>query len=185
MWLPYIEMTMNRRVFLPLLSSAAFGQYEESKGDVPWVPTPDEVMETMFRMAKLNKNDVVYDLGSGDGRVLIYAAKKFGARGVGVEIEGHRVKEAREAAEAAGVSGRVRFIEQDLFKAEVHEASVVFLYLFTAVMKRVQPRLLAELKPGTRVVAYQFNGFTDWKPERVDNTHPYPAYLWVVPTRRA
>ena len=113
----YIEMTMHRRVFLPLLSTFAFGQYEESKGDVPWVPTPDEVMDTMFRMAKLKASDIVYDLGSGDGRVLIYAAGKFGARGVGVEIEGHRVKESREAAQAAGVSKRVRFIERDLFKA--------------------------------------------------------------------
>ena len=176
---------MHRRRFLPLLSGAAFGQYEESKGDVPWVPTPDEVMETMFQMAKLTARDVVYDLGSGDGRVLIYAAKKFGARGVGVEIEGHRVKEARKAAAAAGVGGRVRFREQDLFKADVREATVVFLYLFTAVMKKVQPALLAQLKPGSRVVAYQFNGFTDWKPERIDNRHEYPAYLFVVPSRPA
>jgi SAM-dependent methyltransferase len=176
---------MHRRAFLPLLSSLAFGQYEESKGDVPWVPTPDEVMETMFRMAELKARDVVYDLGSGDGRVLIYAARKFGARGVGIEIEGHRVKEARDAAQAAGVGERVRFIEQDLFKAGIGEASVVFLYLFTAVMARVRSKLLAELKPGTRVVAYQFNGMGDWKPTRVDRTHTYPAYLWVVPTPRA
>lgn len=176
---------MRRRSFLPLLSSAALGQYEESKGDVPWVPTPDEVMDTMFRMAKLKARDVVYDLGSGDGRVLIYAARRFGARGVGVEIEGHRVKEAREAAQSAGVSERVRFVEQDLFKAEIAEATVVFLYLFTAVMTRVRPKLFAELKPGTRVVAYQFNGFKDWKPTRVDRSHEYPAYLWIVPDRPA
>lgn len=176
---------MHRRAFLPLLSSLAFGQYEESKGDVPWVPTPDEVMDTMFRMAKLKSSDVVYDLGSGDGRVLIYAARKFGARGVGVEIEGHRVKEAREVTEKAGLNGRVRFVEQDLFKAEIGEATIVFLYLFTAVMTRLKPKLFAELKPGTRVVAYQFNGFQDWKPKRVNNSHPYPAYLWIVPNRRA
>jgi len=181
----YDNLTMHRRNFLPLFPSLAFAQYEESKGDVPWVPTPDEVMDTMFGMATLTARDVVYDLGSGDGRVLIYAARKFGARGVGVEIEGHRVKEAREAARAAGVSKRVRFIERDLFKADIGEATVVFLYLFTAVMKRVKPKLFAELKPGTRVVAYQFNGFTDWKPASVDNTHPYPAYLWIVPTRPA
>jgi ribosomal protein L11 methylase PrmA len=178
-------MTMHRRMFLPLLSSAVFGQYEESKGDVPWVPTPDEVMDTMFRMAKVKARDIVYDLGSGDGRVLVYAAKKFGARGVGVEIEGHRVKEAREAARSAGVSDRVRFVEEDLFKADIGEATVVFIYLFTAVMTRVRPKLFSELKPGTRVVAYQFNGFTDWKLARVDNSHPYPAYLWVVPKRAA
>ena len=176
---------MHRRAFLPLLSSLAFGQYEESKGDVPWVPTPDEVIDTMFRMAKLTARDVVYDLGSGDGRVLIYAARKFGALGVGVEIEGHRVKEAREAVEKASLNDRVRFIEQDLFKADIGEATVVFLYLFTAVMTRLQPKLLSELKPGTRVVVYQFNGFKHWKPKHVNNSHPYPAYLWIVPNRRA
>lgn len=173
---------MHRRVFLPLLSTAALAQYEESKGDVPWVPTPDEVMDTLFRMAKLTPRDVVYDLGSGDGRVVIYAAKKFGARGVGIEIEGHRVKEARAAARAAGVAGRVRFIEQDLFNADIRIATVVFLYLYTAVMKRLKPKLFAELKPGTRVVAYQFNGMGDWQPAQVDRSHHHPAYLWTVPT---
>jgi len=176
---------MERRALLPLLSSVAFGQYEESKGDVPWVPTPDEVMETLFRMAKLTARDVVYDLGSGDGRVVIYAAKKFGARGVGIEIEGHRVKEAREAATKAGVSRRVRFVENDIFKADIGEATVVFLYLYTAVMTRLKPKLFAELKPGTRVVAYQFNGMGEWQPARVDRSHDYPAYLWIVPTRPA
>lgn len=174
---------MQRRAFLPLISSLAYGQYEESKGDVPWVPTPDEVMDTLFRMAKLTAKDVVYDLGSGDGRVVIYAAKKFGARGVGVEIEGHRVREAREAARAAGLSKRATFVEQDLFKAKIGGASVVFLYLYTAVIARLKPKLLAELKPGTRIVAYQFNGMGDWAPAAVDRSHEYPAYLWVVPPR--
>ncbi|MBI2686185.1 MAG: class I SAM-dependent methyltransferase [Acidobacteria bacterium] len=176
---------MRRRSFFPLLSVPVLAQYEESKGDVPWVPTPDEVIDTMFRMAKVSAKDTVYDLGSGDGRVLIYGAKHFNARGVGIEIEAHRIKEAREAAIAARVNKKVRFIENDLFKASVKDASVVFLYLFTAVMARLKPKLLAELKPGTRIVAYQFNGFGDWKPAQVDNTHPYPAYLWVVPTRQA
>lgn len=174
-----------RRAFLPFFPLAALAQYEESKGDVPWVPTPEEVMDTMFRMAGLTARDVVYDLGSGDGRVLIYAAKKFGARGVGIEIEGHRVKEASQAATAARLAHRVRFVEQDLFKAQIGDATVVFLYLFTAVMARLKPKLLAELKPGTRVVAYQFNGMGDWKPDRIDNSQHYPAYLWKVPTRQA
>ena len=101
---------MRRRAILPLLAVPAFAQYEESKGDVPWVPTPDEVMNTLFRMAKLTARDTVYDLGSGDGRVVIYAAKHFGARGVGIEIEGHRVEEARRNALAAAVADRVRFV---------------------------------------------------------------------------
>ncbi|MBL8238168.1 MAG: methyltransferase domain-containing protein [Bryobacterales bacterium] len=176
---------MNRRAFLPLLSSVALCQYEESKGDVPWVPTPDEVMDSMFRMAKLAPADTVYDLGSGDGRVVIYAAKKFGARGVGIEIERHRVEEARAAARKAGATGRVRFVEQDLFKANLRNATVVYLYLYTAVMAKLKPKILAECKPGTRVVAYQFNGMGDWQPAEVDRTHDYPAYLWIVPTRPA
>jgi ubiquinone/menaquinone biosynthesis C-methylase UbiE len=176
---------MRRRVFLPLLSATALAQYEESKGDVPWVPTPDEVADTLFRMAKVTPKDVVYDLGSGDGRVIIYGAKKFGARGVGIEIEGHRVREARAAAKTAGVHGRVRFVEQDLFKADFREATVLFLYLYTAVIAKLKPKILAECKPGTRVVAYQFNGMGDWQPARVDRSHDYPAYLWIVPTRPA
>lgn len=174
-----------RRLLFPLLSGAAFAQYEESKGEVPWVPTPDEVMNTMFRMAGVTARDVVYDLGSGDGRVLIYAAKKFGARGVGIEIEGHRVQEARHAAASARLARRLRFIEQDLFQAHIGEATVVFLYLFTAVMARLKPKLLAELRPGTRVIAYQFNGMGGWKPDRIDTSHHYPIYLWTVPTPRA
>lgn len=176
---------MQRRALLPLIVTPLFAQYEESKGDVPWVPTPDEVMNTLFRMAAVTPRDTVYDLGSGDGRVLIYAAKHFGARGVGIEIEGHRVLEARAAAKRAGVARRVKFLEQDLFKADIRPATVVFMYLYTAVMTRLQPKLLADLSPGTRVVAYQFNGLRDWKPDRVDNTHSYPAYLWTIPNRRA
>lgn len=173
---------MRRRSLLPLLSLAVRGQYEESKGDVPWVPTPDEVVDTLFGMARVRDKDVVYDLGSGDGRVVIRAAAKFGARGVGIEIEGHRVAEAREAARKAGVARRVRFIEQDLFRADLREASVVYLYLYTAVMERLMPKLRAELRPGTRIVAYQFNGFRGWEPSAVDRSHPHPAYLWVIPS---
>jgi SAM-dependent methyltransferase len=176
---------LPRRTLFPLLGSAAFAQYEESKGDVPWVPTPDEVMDTLFKMAKVTAADTVYDLGSGDGRVLVYAAKHFGARGVGIEIEGHRVLEARENARKAGVARRVRFVEQDLFQADFRRASVVFLYLYTAVMARLQPRILSQCKPGTRVVAYQFNGFQNWEATEISRVHDYPAYLWIVPSRPA
>lgn len=181
-YLPVIRYT--RRSLLPLVTTPLFGQYEESKGDVPWVPTPQEVMETMFGMARLSSRDVVYDLGSGDGRVLIFAAAKFGARGVGIEIESHRVREARSAALTAHVAHRVRFVEQDLFQARLGGATVVFIYLYTAVMARLKPKLLAELRPGARVVAYQFNGMGDWKPDLIDRSHEYPAYLWRIPTRR-
>ncbi|HEU0122750.1 MAG TPA: class I SAM-dependent methyltransferase [Bryobacteraceae bacterium] len=176
---------MDRRALFPLLALPALAQYEESKGEVPWVPSPNEVIDTLFRMAKVTAQDTVYDLGSGDGRVVIYAAKHFGARGVGIEIEGHRVAEARTAAIAAGVVNRVRFIEQDAAQASIAGASVVFLYMYTSFMAKLKPKLLAELRPGTRVVAYQFNGMGDWKPRRVNNRHAHPGYLWIVPTRPA
>lgn len=171
---------MKRRAFLGA-PALAFAQYEESKGDVPWVPTPDEVIDAMMRVARATPRDTVLDLGSGDGRVLIYSALKFGTRGIGVEIEGHRVAEARAEADKAGVTEKVRFVEQDFFKADFSEATIVFMYLFTAVMGKLKPKLLAELKPGTRVVAYQFNGMGDWKPKRVIRSFHYPIYYWEVP----
>jgi len=174
---------MTRRTLLAA-PALAFGQYEESKGDVPWVPTPDEVIDAMMRVARATPRDTVLDLGSGDGRVLIYSALKFGTRGIGVEIEGHRVAEARAEAEKAGVSQKVRFVEQDFFKADVAEATIVFMYLFTAVMGKLKPKLLAELMPGTRVVAYQFNGMGDWKPSKVLRDFQHPIYYWEVPRLR-
>ncbi|MEZ5352822.1 MAG: class I SAM-dependent methyltransferase [Bryobacteraceae bacterium] len=181
---------MIRRDFLyslPLacLPGAAISgaQYEESRGEVPWVPTPEEVVETMLEMARVGPGDVVYDLGCGDGRIVIAAARKYGARGVGVDIEPERIREANEAARAAGVAGRVRFVEQDFFKTDVSEATVVALYLFSKINERLKPRLLRELKAGSRVVLYQFNGMGDWKPKRVIRKHHYPVYLFEVPPR--
>ena len=176
---------MFRREFLCTLPGAAIAraQYEESRGEVPWVPTPEEVVDTMLRAARVTANDVVYDLGCGDGRIVIEAARKYGASGVGVDIEPERIREANEAARAAGVAGRVRFLEQDLFKTDVSPASVVALYLFTKVNERLKPRLLADLKPGSRVVLYQFNGMGDWKPAKVISKHRHPVFLFTVPGR--
>jgi cyclopropane fatty-acyl-phospholipid synthase-like methyltransferase len=179
---------MDRRQFLRFLPAGvatlpAPAQYLETRGEAPWVPTPEEVVDTMLRLAKVGPKDIVYDLGCGDGRIVIAAAKNFGARGVGIEIEPELVVEARAAAKDAGVADRVRFREQDLFQADISKASVVTLYLFTKMNERLKPRLLKELKPGSRVVAYQFNGMGDWKPQQVVTTHPYPVWLWVVPDR--
>lgn len=177
---------MRRRDLVSLLPCLpAFAQYEESKGDVPWVPTPPEVIDTMFRMTGLNRRDTLYDLGSGDGRIVIAAAKKAGARGVGIEIEPHRVAEANAAAKAAGVEKRVKFVQQDLFQADFSGASVVTLYLFTAVIARLKPMLLKQLKPGSRIVSYQFNGMGDWKPDAIDKSNDYPVFYWAVPPRRS
>ena len=168
---------MRRRTFL--LSPRALPQYEESRGETPWVPSPDEVIDTMLRMARVGRRDVVYDLGCGDGRVVI-AAARMGARAVGIDIEPVRISEANEAASKAGVAERVRFIEQDFHQADISSATVVALYLYTREMAKLKPKLLGQLKPGSRVVAYQFNGLGDWKPKKVSRKHHYPVYVWVV-----
>ena len=168
---------MRRRTFL--LSPLALPQYEESRGETPWVPSPDEVIDTMLRMARVGSRDMVYDLGCGDGRVVI-AAARMGARAVGIDIEPVRISEASEAASKAGMAERVRFIEQDFHQADISSATVVALYLYTREMAKLKPKLLGQLKPGSRVVAYQFNGLGDWKPTKVSRKHHYPVYLWVV-----
>ena len=172
---------MLRRTLL--LAPVAMAQYEESRGETPWVPSPDDVIETMLRLAGVSRRDVVYDLGCGDGRIVIAAARLFKARAVGIDIEPERIREANQAARAAGVAGKVRFIEQDFHQADISRASVVALYLYTREMTRLKPKLLSQLKSGSRVVAYQFNGLGDWQPKKVVNNHQYPVYLWEVPRR--
>jgi cyclopropane fatty-acyl-phospholipid synthase-like methyltransferase len=130
--------------------------------------------------------DVVYDLGCGDGRIVIAAARDFGARGVGIDLDPRRIEEASAAARSARVADRVRFMVQDLFKADFSEASVVTLYLFPELNARLRPKLLAELRPGARVVSHQFP-IGDWPPERKERvwagTMDHTVYLWVVPPR--
>jgi SAM-dependent methyltransferase len=164
--------------------------------DVPYVPTPQTVVEEMLKLADVTKDDVVYDLGSGDGRIVITAAKKYGARGVGVDIDPERIKEANANAIQAGVTERVRFLEQDLFKTDLKDATVVTLFLLPKVNLRLRPKLWHELKPGTRVVSEAFD-MGDWKPDKtvkVKFQAPAPAryqpayghriiYYWVIPDR--
>lgn len=150
--------------------------------DVPFVPTPYVVIEEMLRLAQLTAQDVVMDLGSGDGRVLITAAKKYGARGTGVDLDGELVAESIESAAAAGVSDRVRFLQQDLFKTDLSEATVITMYLLPGVMARLQPRLL-DLKPGTRLVSHDFR-LTDWNPD-VTTQIRKNTFLWIVPAKVA
>ena len=157
----------------------------EVKRDVPYVPTPQEVVDEMLKMANVGKDDVVYDLGCGDGRLVITAVKKFGAkRGVGVDIDPQRIKESNENAKAAGVADRVKFIEQDLFKADIREASVVTLYLLPEVNVRLRPKLWAELRPGTRVVSHEFD-MGDWRPEKTANVGLLTIYFWTIPAKPA
>ncbi len=142
--------------------STAVAQYQQT--DVPFVPTPDEVVMEMLKMGNVGKDDVLYDLGCGDGRIVITAVKKFGCRGVGVDIDPQRIKESRENAKKAGVTKKVKFIEENLFNAEFSEATVVTLYLLSEVNLRLRPRLFEQLKPGTRIVSHEFS-MGNWEPE--------------------
>jgi SAM-dependent methyltransferase len=148
--------------------------------DVPFVPTPEHVVAEMLDLAKVGPNDVVYDLGSGDGRIVIAAAKKHGARGVGIDIDPQRIREARANARAAGVAERVEFRQGDLFKTDISEATVVTLYLLTAVNRQLKPKLLRELKPGTRVVSHAFD-MGDWQPVASRSVGTSTIHYWIVP----
>lgn len=163
-------------------------QQQQQRPEVPYVPTPDNVVAEMLKLAGVMKNDVVYDLGCGDGRVVITAARDLGARGVGVDIDPTRIKESNENARKAGVSDRVKFIQQDLFQTDLKEATVVTLYLLPDVNVRLRPKLLKELKPGTRIVSHSFD-MGDWKPEKVvhvGGSEVGPTiYRWVVPAANA
>lgn len=152
--------------------------------DVPYVPTPPEVVEQMLQVANVTGDDVLYDLGSGDGRIVITAAQKFGTRGVGVDLDPQRVQEAKQNAQEAGVGDRVEFRQQDLFETDFSSATVVTLYLLPEVNLKLRPKLLAELKPGTRIVSHQFD-MGDWKPERVVEVEGRTVYYWVVPEKAA
>jgi hypothetical protein len=146
-------------------------QAPERAPDVPYVPTPEAVVDRMLQIAKVNSNDVVYDLGSGDGRIPITAVREYNARrAVGVDINPERVREANQNAQQANVTDRV----------ELRNASVVTLYLLPEVNLRLRPKLLNELKPGTRIVSHAFD-MGDWKPDRVETVDGRNIYFWTVP----
>lgn len=146
----------------------------------PFVTTPPDVVHAMLKLAAVNRNDVVFDLGCGDGRIVIAAARDFGARGVGVEISPVHIAAARASARHAGVSRRVEFREQDLFDADLRSATVVALYLLPELNLRLRPKLLRELKPGARVVSNSFH-MGDWRPDKTIEVHGARVFLWVVP----
>ena len=175
---------MQRRRFLAgpgALGVAGWAPAAELRGpDVIFVPTPNEIVDAMLKMAGVTKNDTVYDLGCGDGRIVITAAQKFGARGVGVDIDPNRVAEATENVKKAGVAGRVKIVRGDLFETDLSPASVVTLYLLTELNLKLRPKLLRELQPGTRVVSHAFS-MGDWKPERTAEISGTTVYLWRIP----
>jgi len=171
-------------LFCSLLIFLSSGALQEEYLEVPFVPTPYEVVAEMLRLADVGKDDVVYDLGCGDGRIIIMAAEKMGARGVGIDIDPQRIEESRENAIKAKVNDRVRFLHKDLFEANISKATVVTLYLTSEVNLRVRPKLLRELKPGTRIVSNDFD-MEEWESDKTlevtSDNESYTIYYWVVP----
>lgn len=157
---------------------------QKRQPDVWYEPTPQELVEAMLEMAGVTKDDVVYDLGCGDGRFVITAAKKFGARGVGVDIDPVRIKESNENARKEGVTHLVRFVEKDLFETDISEATVVALYLFRELNVRLRPRLFRELKPGTRIISNTYD-MGEWRPDDMGRIHIKMYYYWVIPANVA
>lgn len=175
-------------IFLVMLCTTlyAVGQQRSAELDVPYVPTKEIVVEEMLKMANVNGDDILYDLGSGDGRIPITAAKKWGTRGVGVDLNPQRIEEANENAERANVTDKVTFIEGDLFEQDFSEATVLTLYLLPQVNMKLRPKIL-NLNPGTRVVSHNYD-MGDWEPEKVkkietDDGKVHTIYYWVVPEK--
>ena len=150
--------------------------------DVPYVPTPQSVVDKMLDMAKVTGEDYLIDLGSGDGRIPIAAAKRFGTKGMGVDIDPARVYEAKANAVNARVADKVEFRKQDLFETDLSQATVLTMYLLPRVNLQLRPRILNKLKPGTRVVSHSFD-MGDWKPDEKIIVDGRPIYLWIVPER--
>jgi hypothetical protein len=173
------ELLLGALGFLAVRSALA---QDEQKPAVPYVATPQVTVDEMLRLAGVGPEDFVIDLGSGDGRIVVTAAKKFGARGLGVDIDWRLVAQAEENARQAGVADRAKFVEQDLFLTELGQASVITTYLLPFVMLKLRPRLL-ELKPGTRIVSHDFD-FGDWRPDRKTSIRKN-VFLWIVPARVA
>jgi SAM-dependent methyltransferase len=167
---------------LTLFATVAFAQTTTTapKLDVPYVPTPQAVVDAMLKLANVSSDDVVYDLGCGDGRIVITAAREHGATGTGFDINPERIKEANQNAREAKVTDKVKFVEQNLFKVDYRPATVVTLYLLPNVNMKLRPVLLEQLKPGTRIVSHAFD-MGDWEPEETMVVDGSTIYLWTVP----
>ena len=163
------------------VSQVISGEQEKIKLDVPYEPSSEEVVRAMLEIAHVGKDDFVYDLGCGDGRIVIAAAQKAGARGVGVDLDPERIKESLENARQARVTDRVQFVQQDLFQTDIGKATVVMLYLWPEVNLKLRPKLLRELKPGTRVVSHSHN-MGSWEPDQtIAVPEGHNVYFWVIP----
>ena len=171
-----------RLAFVVVLAGGAAAQAwaQAPRLDVPFVPTPQAVVDRMLALAKVGPSDLIYDLGSGDGRIVITAAKRYGARGIGIDLDPQRISEARENARQAGVEGKVQFINGDLFKTDLSNASVVTLYLLNSINRDLRPQLWKQLRPGTRVVSHAFDMGDEWPPEKVEQVDGRTIYYWTI-----
>lgn len=152
--------------------------------DVIFVPTPQPLVDAMLKLANVQPNEMVYDLGCGDGRAVVTAARDFGARGIGVDIDPERIEESRANAANAGVADRVQFKQEDLFQMNFADADVVFLYLLPALNVRLRPRILDELRPGTRIVSHAFS-MAEWEPDQTAEVNGRHILFWIVPAKLA
>jgi SAM-dependent methyltransferase len=189
------KLTVCSHALLVLFASLAVAQTRQPKHqlDVPYVPTTEEAVKAMLKLADVKESDIVYDLGCGDGRIVIAAAKEYGAHGVGIDINPERIQEAEGNAKKAGVGKLVHFEENDLFDADIHEATVVTLFLLNSVNLELRPKLLKDLKPGTRIVSNTFD-MGDWKPDKEftlgddsdgdDFGLSHKFFVWIVPQRK-
>ena len=148
--------------------------------DVRYVPTPPAVVDAMLALARVTSADIVYDLGSGDGRIPIAAAVTYGARGVGIEIDPFYLREANDNIRKANVGGLVRFVNQDFFESDIRGATVVTLFLLPQVNERLAPKLRRELRPGARIVSLQYTLGDAWPPERTEDADGLTIYLWTI-----
>lgn len=164
------------------LAGSALNVFAQRTPDVIFVPTAYETVIAMLKLAEVTSKDIVYDLGCGDGRFVVTAVQQFGARGVGIDIDPQRIAEARELAKHTKAEDKVRFIQGDLFEADISEATVVTLYLLTRLNIKLRPKLMTELRPGTRIVSHAFD-MGDWAPEKTQQVGGTTIYLWRVPAR--
>ena len=175
-------------LILLLLTPTLRADDTEVKKDVPYVPTPQEVVDKMLELAQIKNTDTVYDLGCGDGRMVITAAKKYGAKGIGVDIDPERIKESNDNAKTAGVTDKVKFIQKDLFTMDFADCDVLTMYLLPSVNMKLRPKIL-DLKPGTRIVSHDWD-MGDWKPDKtievdapdktIGREKKSRIHLWVV-----
>ena len=169
----------------PAIVRRAHAQAEPApRLDVPFVPTPQQVVDKMLELANVQKGDYLIDLGSGDGRIPVTAAQRFGVRALGVDINPQRIKEANERAQAAGVTNLVEFRQADLFETDISQANVLTMYLLPSVNMRLRPKIWSDMKPGSRVVSHAFD-MGDWTPEQKVSVDGRTVFLWIVPPRKA